>query len=314
MISPSQKPENLIRTCAGEIGFDACGFARCENLEEWRPFYTDFIAREGHAGFAYLKNNLEKRLNPNLILPGTKSVISLLMNYFPPEPDPDGNSCIISKYAWGKDYHAVMKLKMQMLVDEIRKLDPASENRSFADSGVLLEKVWGQRCGVGWQGKNTLLINKLQGSFHFIGIILTTMELEPDSPETDHCGSCTKCIDACPTGALSTPWQLDIRQCISYYTIENKEDVPEELAAKFQNRIFGCDICQDACPWNRFSRTAAEPAFTIKPPWLSWKMEQWLELTQESFRELFAGTAIERTGYEHLMRMIRMNYETSGFH
>lgn len=314
MISPSQKPENLIRSFAGEIGFDTCGFARCENLEEWRPFYADFIAREGHAGFAYLKNNLEKRLNPNLILPGAKSVIALIMNYFPPEPDPDDNSFIISKYAWGKDYHPVMKSKMQKLADEIRRLDPASENRSFADSGILPEKVWSQRCGVGWQGKNTLLINKLQGSFHFIGIILTTMELEPDNPETDHCGSCTKCIDACPTGALSTPWQLDIRRCISYYTIEKKEDVPQELAGKFKNRIFGCEICQDVCPWNRFSRPTRETAFTIKPLWLAWTKEQWLELTPERFHDLFAGTAIERTGYGHFMKMVRMNYETSGFH
>jgi epoxyqueuosine reductase len=314
MTSPSQSPESRIRQYANEIGFNGCGFARCEKLEEWRNFFTGFIARDGHAGFSYLKNNLEKRLNPNLILPGAKSVIALLLNYFPPDPEPENEAFIISKYARGSDYHPVMKSKMKTLVDELLTLNPESENRIFADSGVLSEKVWGQRCGLGWQGKNTLLINKLQGSFHFIGLILTTIELEPDRPETDHCGSCTRCIDACPTGALATPWQLDIRRCISYYTIENKEDVPEELVAKFNNRIFGCDICQDVCPWNRNAQPTGEPAFSLTPPWLSRTKAQWLELTPQMFDQFFRGTTIERTGYEYFMKMIRMNYDPSGFH
>lgn len=300
-----------IRQKASETGFSYCGFARCEPLEELRPFYSEYLGRQGHAGFSYIERNLRKRIDPRIILPGAKSVISLLLNYFPADHLPETDNYIISKYAYGADYHSLMKHKMNQLTETISAISPDAESRCFVDSGVVSEKSWAQRCGVGWQGKNTLLINKLSGSYFFIGIILTSLELEPDTPETDHCGECRRCIDACPTNALHQPYQLDIRRCISYYTIERKEPVPPGLAGKFHDRVYGCDICQDCCPYNRFATPSGIPEFSLKPELVTMRKADWEQLSQEQFQMLFAGTSVERTGYEHFMRMIRLNHELS---
>jgi len=299
--------KDLFAEEAKRIGFSFCGFARNEPLENLRPFYTDFIQRKGHAGLTYLESSLEKRLNPGLVLEGTKSVIALLMNYFPHETIPADDNLIIAKYAYGSDYHRIMRQKMELLVNFLKTQADDVKAKAFVDSGTVLEKIWAQRCGVGWQGKNTLIINKTAGSFFFIGIIFTNLELIPDSPETDHCNGCRKCAEACPAGALDNPYQLNIKRCISYYTIEKKEEIPGFLKGKLNNRIFGCDICQDVCPYNRLSTPHTEPGFVIMPELAGRRKSDWIKLTPSLFDRLFANTAVARTGYVHFMKTIRFN-------
>ena len=289
--------EGKIKALAFECGFSFCGIARAEPLEHLRPFYDDFIARGGYAGFSYLKDHAEKRLNPELVFRGARSVIALLMNYFPVQIIPTEDNFTISKYAYGLQYQRIMRERMQTVVNFIRAEHPGADAKAFVDSGPVLEKAWGQRCGVGWQGKNTLLISKTAGSFFFAGIIFTNLELAPDVPETDHCGDCRRCVDACPTGALHTPYQLDIRRCISYYTIEKKEEMPAFIANKLDGRIYGCDACQDVCPYNRFAQPGTLPEFSPSPELLAMRKPGWLGLTPESFKAIFAGTPLERTGF-----------------
>jgi epoxyqueuosine reductase len=297
--------EETIKEASKKLGFSFCGIAKAEQLEQLRPFYSGFIAKDGHAGFNYLKNHVEKRLNPELVFGGTKSVIALMMNYYPAEIIPPEDNFIISKYAYGKDYHPIMRDRMNLLVSFLQSQTSDFQAKSFVDSGPVPEKFWAQRCGVGWQGKNTLIINKSAGSFFFIGIIFTNIALKPDVAESDHCGDCRRCIDACPTGALHEPYQLDIRKCISYYTIEKKEPLPQELAKNLNDRIFGCDICQDVCPYNRFSKPNSEPGFTPSAGLPEMKKNDWINLTEETFHRMFSGTPIERTGYEQFMRNIQ---------
>jgi epoxyqueuosine reductase len=259
-------------------------------------------------------------------MPDARSVIAVLLNYYPDKIIPEEDNFIISKYAYGSDYYVVVKNKINELIDFIISQDlpspsmtaspptPLLQERGakvtsakalgFVDSGSVMEKVWAQRCGVGWQGKNTLLINKSAGSFFFIGIILTNLELEPDEPEGDHCGACNKCREACPTGALEQPYQLTISKCISYHTIESKHTIPAEFKGKFNDRIFGCDICQDVCPYNRFSKPSLDPSRTPHPAFLQMRKKDWLSLTEEQFNILFTGTPAYRTGYRRLMENI----------
>ena len=293
-----------IKSKAKESGFDFCGIAKVEPLDEYRKFYTEFINNKRHCSFSYLETNLEKRLDPRKIMTDARSVITVLLNYYPDNIIPEENNFIISKYAYGRDYHPIMK-KTDDLIGFMKQECGDIKAQAFVDSGQVLEKVWAQRCGVGWQGKNTLLINKTAGSFFFIGIILTNLELQPDDPETDHCGSCDKCIEACPTGAIDQPYRLDISRCISFRTIESKEPVPEELKGKFRDRIYGCDICQDICPFNKFAKPATEPAFRAPEILTRMKKKDWMKLTEEQFSGLFHDTAISRTGYRQFMNNIR---------
>ena len=295
-----------IKTAALKLGFSFCGITLAEPLENKREYYSEFIRGKGHGIF----RNLEKRLDPKLILDDARSVIAVLLNYYPPEVLPEEDNYIIAKYAYGKDYHAVMKKKMNDLIDFLNAEYPGFKAKAFVDSGPVMEKTWAQQAGVGWQGKNTLLINKNSGSFFFIGIIFTNLELDPDQPGKDHCGECRRCIEACPTGALSQPYQLDISRCISYHTIENKNDIPEELKDKFRDRIYGCDICQDVCPYNRFSKPAIDPTRTPHPDFLQMRKKDWLSLTEEQFNTLFKGTPVYRTGYRRLIENIR--FATTG--
>jgi epoxyqueuosine reductase len=306
--------KDQIREWASDLGFSACGFARSGELTDWKEYYLQFIAKGMHAGFGYLERNAEKRFNPALVLPGARSVVGLLLNYFPEQTPSEKDNYIISKYALGRDYHTVMKRCLNQLVHLMKERFPVHEFRSFFDSGVVAEKTWAQRCGLGWQGKNTLLVNRHHGTYHFIGIILSTLELTPDPPEPDHCGSCRLCVDACPTHALENVYQLDIRRCISYYTIENKEPIPPEIAAGLSGRIFGCDICQDSCPYNRFTRPSTIPEFKPAENLLTMGRNDWESLTNEQFELLFSGTVVERTGYEHFMSMIRLNQQHSPPH
>ena len=294
----------LIREEALQLGFSFCGFARYEPMEPLRPLYTRSISQQGHAGLEYLVNYLEQRLNPELLLKGTKSVIALLMNYYPQQFIPETDHFILSKYAYGHDYHKLMHKRLKSLINTIKRSSKNTEAKAFVDSGPVLEKAWAQRCGLGWQGKNTLIINKSAGSFFFIGIILTNLELTADLPETDHCGSCTRCVNTCPTGALHTPYQLDIQKCIAYQTIENKEAIPELVRTKLSGRIYGCDICQDVCPYNRFAIPHAIPEFNPSESLMKLRKKDWLSLTEPDFDRIFADSPLKRLGYDRLMRNI----------
>ncbi|MEI6681606.1 MAG: tRNA epoxyqueuosine(34) reductase QueG [Bacteroidota bacterium] len=288
-----------------ELGFGQCGFARCEPLEELRPFYHDFVAGKRLATLQYLERYASQRLNPELLLPGAKTVIGVTMNYAPHELIPGADNFFISRYAYGGDYHTLLRGRLEKLVDFMHGGFGEFSARIFVDSGPMLEKAWAQRCGLGWQGKNTLLIHQKNGSFFFIGMILTDLELEPDPPGTDHCGDCEKCIRACPTGALDTPYQLDIPRCISYLTIESKVEIPGELREKLNDRIYGCDICQDACPYNRHPQPHDIPEFIPSEELVKIRKTGWLMLTETDFARLFAGSPVARVGYERFMKNIR---------
>jgi len=292
-----------IREEAQRLGFAFCGFAKAEPLDNFRSYYTSFIKEKGQASSTYLKTQMEKRLNPKLIMPDAATVIAVVMNYFPPEIIPAENNFIISKYAYGQDHHPFMRKKLKVFVDFLKQ-SGKTEVHFFMDSGNVLEKVWAQRCGVGWQGKNTILINRKGGSFFFIGIILTNLELVPDIPETDHCGRCNLCTKACPTGALDTPYRLNISRCLAYHTIESKYDIPEEIRSKQNDRIFGCDICQDVCPFNRRALPHNEPA--LLPSELLKKMRKpdWRKMTQQDFDRLFRKSSVRRAGFEKLRKNI----------
>jgi epoxyqueuosine reductase len=312
-----------IKSFAKNLGFSFCGIAKAEPLTGQKAYNEDFIRRKLHEPFKYLETNLAKRLDPSKIMPDVKSVIAVLLNYYPDTIIPEEDNFIISKYAYGRDYHVVVKKKIDELIEFISSKNlPSPEGEpacrtgrgpgvrlakalGFVDSGSVMEKTCAQQCGVGWQGKNTLLINKHAGSFFFIGIILTNLELEPDEPELDHCGTCNKCREACPVGALEQPYRLTISRCIAYHTIESKQPVPEELKGKFHDRIFGCDICQDVCPYNRFSKPSGDPTRTPQSDLLRMRKQDWLSLTEAKFNVVFKGTPVFRTGYIRLMENIR---------
>lgn len=294
-----------IKDTARACGFDACGIARAESLEYLRPFYREFFSRQREQSLTYLKTNLEKRLNPALLLPGVQSVIAVLLNYFPRKPLPEENRFILSRYSYGSDYHVIMKNMMKEMVLRIKAIYGAFEVRFFVDSGVVAEKVWAQRCGLGWQGKNTLLIHPRAGSFFFIGILLTDLSPEPDEAGKDHCGNCDLCIRACPVGALDPSYQLNPGRCLSYHTIESDQPLPEFIKEHLNHHVYGCDICQEVCPCNRFSQPHRVAVFEPDPKLRAMTGNDFRELTPERFEELFKGTAIYRAGYHRMMRNIR---------
>jgi epoxyqueuosine reductase len=298
-------PKQLIKSEAMRLGFSHCGVACNDSLEELRPFYSGFLSRNGHAGMEYLETSFEKRMHPELLVEGTRSVIALLVNYYPHETIPEDDNFIFSKYAYGNDYHKVIKQRLKELINFMKQSFGPMEARGFVDSGNILEKAWAQKCGVGWQGKNTLIINRSAGSFFFIGIILTSLDLDPDEPETDHCGSCMKCVNACPTEALSTPYQLNIPRCISYLTIESKEEIPPDLKSKLNGRIYGCDVCQDVCPYNRFAQPHNIPEFLPSEILKNLRKDDWVALTEPDFDRIFEKSGVKRLGYQRLKRNLR---------
>ncbi len=252
---------------------------------------------------SYMENNFDKRLNPTLLVDGAKSVVSLLLNYYPSEIQ-NQDSYKISKYAYGQDYHSVIKEKLKVLLFSIQENIGAVDGRAFVDSAPILDKAWAAKSGLGWIGKNSNLLTQQVGSFYFIAELIIDLELEYDHATTDHCGTCTACIDSCPTEAIVAPYIVDGSKCISYFTIELKDNIPVEMKGKFDDWAFGCDICQDVCPWNKFSKPHSEPLFNPNPEILSMTKKDWEEITEETFKTVFKNSAVKRTKFEGLKRNI----------
>ena len=252
---------------------------------------------------SYMENHFDKRLDPTLLVDDSKSVISLLLNYYP-EQTQVSDTYKISKYAYGQDYHFVIKEKLKEFLFSIQENIGEVSGRAFVDSAPVLDKAWAAKSGLGWIGKNSNLLSKQVGSFFFIAELIVDLELEYDTAVTDHCGSCTKCIDACPTEAIVAPYVVDGSKCISYFTIELKENIPQEMKGKFDDWAFGCDVCQDVCPWNRFSKPHSEPLFNPSPELLSMTKKDWEEITEDTFRAVFKNSAVKRTKYDGLKRNI----------
>ena len=292
----------LIKTEAKKLGFLSCGISKAEFLEDEAPRLERWLKDGKHGKMAYMENHFDKRLDPRLLVPDAKSIISLLLNYYTPLDQLDG-APKISKYAYGKDYHHVIKDKLKQLFRIINNKIGEVSGRVFVDSAPVMEKSWAVRSGLGWQGKNTNLISKKAGSFFFIAELIVDLELEYDTPVTDHCGTCTACIDACPTEALS-PYNIDASKCISYLTIELKDQIPTAFKNKMDDWAFGCDVCQDVCPWNRFSKQHNEPLFSPNSEVINYTQKNWEEITQETFNIIFKNSAIKRTGFKGLKRNI----------
>ena len=292
----------LIKNEAKKLGFLSCGISKAEFLEDEAPRLERWLKDGKHGKMAYMENHFDKRLDPRLLVPDAKSIISLLFNYYTPLDQLDG-APKISKYAYGKDYHHVIKNKLKQLFQIINNKIGEVSGRVFVDSAPVMEKSWAVRSGLGWQGKNTNLISKKAGSFFFIAELIVDLELEYDTPVTDHCGSCTACIDACPTEAL-TPYNIDASKCISYLTIELKDQIPTTFKGKMDDWAFGCDVCQDVCPWNRFSKQHNEPLFSPNSEVINYTQKNWEEITQETFNIIFKNSAIKRTGFKGFKRNI----------
>lgn len=300
-----QERSRLIKAKAQELGFDFCGISTATFLEEEAPRLEQWLLRNHHGQMHYMGNHFDKRLDPRKLVEGAKSVISVLLNYYPEQQlDEDENALKLSKYAYGTDYHFVLKDKLKALVEEIQSEIGEVNGRVFVDSAPVMDKVWAAKSGLGWVGKHTNLINRQMGSFFFIGEIISDLELWPDAPIKDYCGTCTRCVDACPTDAITEPYVVDGSKCISYFTIELKEAIPDEVRGKFKNWIFGCDICQDVCPWNRFSRPHQTPEFNLHPDLAQFTRKDWEEITQEVFQEVFRHSPVKRTKLEGLKRNI----------
>lgn len=292
-----------IKEKATETGFDACGIARIAPADTEAAFFDCWIREGNHAGMKYMENYRDLRLNPAGLLEGARSVISVALNYYPERKLPDSVPHI-AYYAYGKDYHDVLKKKLRELWQQIRAIT-GGEARVFTDSAPLLERYWAWKAGLGWIGKNTQLILPGKGSYFFLGEIVTTLELEYDTPLPNRCGHCTRCLEACPTGALNAPGRLNAAACLSYLTIENKEEIPPEQAALLGNRLYGCDTCQQACPWNRFAVPTPVEDFHPAPALFSLDKERLKNFSRDDYNRIFAGSAVKRAKYEGLIRTIR---------
>ncbi|MDH7445382.1 tRNA epoxyqueuosine(34) reductase QueG [Aquimarina sp. 2201CG14-23] len=299
------KHTQLIKTEAKRLGFLSCGISKAEFLEQEAPRLEKWLEQNMHGQMSYMENHFDKRLDPTLLVEGSKSVISLLLNYFPSEEQADPEAPKISKYAYGKDYHHVIKDKLRKLQEFITEQIGEVHGRAFVDSAPVLDKAWAAKSGLGWIGKNSNLLTQKVGSYYFIAELIVDLDLEYDTPVTDHCGTCTACIDACPTQAIVDPYVVDGSKCISYFTIELKEEIPLDVKGKFDNWMFGCDVCQDVCPWNRFSKPHNEPLFNPNPELLEMTKKDWEEITQEVFSKVFQKSAVKRTKFSGLQRNIQ---------
>ncbi len=294
----------LIKQKAEKFGFQSCGISKAEFLEEEAPRLEAWLNKGYHGEMNYMENHFDKRLNPTLLVDGAKSVISLSYNYFPKVKIDEINNFKISKYAYGEDYHEVIKDILKNMVAELQEEIGEFGFRVFVDSAPVLEKAWARKSGLGWVGKNANLITKKHGSFYFLAEIICDLELEYDLAVTDHCGSCRACIDACPTQAIVSDRIVDGSKCISYATIELKNEIPDYFNGKMDDWMFGCDVCQDVCPWNRFSAPTLQEKFAPNFQKLNFRKNEWKELTQELFSEIFKKSAVKRTKFSGLMRNI----------
>ena len=294
---------SLIRNEAKRLGFSYCGFSKANFLEDEAPRLERWLNEKKHGEMSYMANHFDKRLDPRLLVEDAKTVVSLLLNYYTDEKQ-NSNAPKISKYAYGEDYHFVIKDKLKLLLQFIQEEIGEVNGRVFVDSAPVMDKAWAVRSGLGWMGKNTNLINKKQGSFFFIAELIIDLELEVDLPVLDHCGTCTTCIDACPTQAIVAPYEVDGSKCISYYTIELKDSIPNEMKDKIDDWIFGCDVCQDVCPWNKFSNQHKEKRFKPHPDLLDMNKSDWQELTEDTFKKVFKKSPVKRAKFAGLKRNI----------
>jgi len=295
----------IIKEESQRLGFMYCGISKAEFLEEEAPRLSKWLKEKMHGEMHYMENHFDKRLDPRLLVDGAKSVISFLYNYYTTKKQEDTEAPKISKYALGEDYHHVIKNKLTEFMQALKEKIGDINGRVFVDSAPVMDKVWAKKSGLGWIGKNTNLINKNSGSFFFVAELITDLELEYDGPIKDYCGTCTKCIDECPTDAIVEPYIVDGSKCISYFTIELKDRLlPDAYKNKFDNWMFGCDVCQDVCPWNSFSHNHSEPLFKPSEKLLKMGKSEWMEITDELFQQLFRNSAVKRTKFEGLKRNI----------
>lgn len=305
-MNPIHRQENSrwIKEKSQELGFSFCGISEARFLEEEAPLLEAWLNQGHHGAMGYMANHFDKRLDPRLLVPGAKSVVSLLYNYHNPEKTSDSDSPKIASYAYGRDYHKVIKKLLLQLMEMLEERIGKVEGRAFVDSAPVMERQWAALAGLGWTGKNTLLITKQQGSWFFLAELILDVDLEADGPIKDYCGTCTACIDACPTEAIQ-PYKVEAEKCISYLTIELKDEIPQAFQGKMENWVFGCDVCQEVCPWNRFAKPHGEAAFYPKENFLHWTKNEWLGLDETRFEKAFAGTPVKRAGYKKLMNSIK---------
>lgn len=303
MIGNKEKYAQLIKAESIRLGFLSCGISKAGFLEDEAPRLENWLKNQMNGQMNYMENHFDKRLNPTLLVDDAKSVISLLLNYYPSELQTQ-DSYKISKYAYGQDYHHVIKEKLKELLYFIQTEIGEVSGRAFVDSAPVLDKAWAAKSGLGWVGKNSNLITQKVGSFYFIAELIVDLDLEYDKTTTDHCGTCTACIDACPTEAIVEPYVVDGSKCISYFTIELRDNLPQEMKGKFDNWMFGCDVCQDVCPWNRFAKPHDESLLKSNESILKFSKKEWEEITVDVFQKVFKNSAIKRTKYEGLLRNI----------
>ena len=303
-----EKLSSQIKAEARRLGFDACGISEATQLDEEAQKLETWLNQGRHGTMAWMERNFDKRIDPRKLVEGAQSVISVLHNYYQPFPHPADQAVgKISRYAWGDDYHDVMKERLYMLFNWIEEQVGEIHGRAFVDSAPVLDKAWAKRSGLGWVGKHTNLINRSLGSFFFIGELIIDIPLQADGPIPDYCGSCTRCIDACPTDAIYQPYAVDANRCISYITIEHREDdIDADLQQSLDNWIFGCDVCQDVCPWNKFKRPSQELRYAPRAGMVDTRMEEWLEIDLEAFRKQFRKNPVKRTKFEGFKRNVRM--------
>ena len=297
------KYSEIIKAEAKRLGFLSCGISKAQFLEDEAPRLERWLQANAHGEMRYMENHFDKRLDPTKLVEGSKSVVSLLLNYYPNDFQ-NSESYKLSKYAYGTDYHFVIKDKLKQLLHFIKDEIGDVHGRAFVDSAPVLDKAWAAKAGLGWIGKHSNLLTQQVGSFYFIAELIIDLELEYDHATTDHCGTCTACIDACPTEAITEPYVVDGSKCISYFTIELKDNIPSEFNGQFDDWMFGCDVCQDVCPWNRFSKPHNEPLFNPHPELLSMSKKDWDEITKDTFNKVFKNSAVKRTKFEGLKRNI----------
>lgn len=289
---------------AREAGFQHCGISKAEFLAEEAPLLEKWLNQGYQGSMSYMERHFDERLDPTKLVPGARSVVSLIYNYYPSVEIRPEDGLKVARYAYGEDYHKVIKEKLKLLISQLQSEIGSFDGRVFVDSAPVMERQWAQRAGLGWLGKNSLLLNQNMGSYFFLAELIIDLELESDAPVIDRCGTCTACIDACPTGAIIQPGVIDSNRCISHLTIELKDSIPDSFKGRMDDWIFGCDVCQEVCPWNRFSKPHREPRFEPQGEWKDFTASDWKELTEEVFKRNFKNSPLKRAGFSGLKRNI----------